>query len=339
MRLLVTGGAGYIGTHTCVALQEAGYEVAVLDNFSNSSPEALARVRALTGAPVPCYPADLLDAPRLEEVLDEARPEAVLHFAALKAVGESVAQPARYYRNNVVGTLNLCDAMARHGVKTLVFSSSATVYGDPEAIPIPETAPLGATNPYGWSKVIVERMLQDLVTADPTWRVASLRYFNPVGAHPSGEIGEAPNGTPTNLFPFITQVLAGRLERLRVFGGDYPTPDGSGVRDYIHVMDLARGHVRALERLQDHQPGDGYEVYNLGTGRGYSVLEVIRAFEQETGRRIPYEIVARRPGDIASCWADPAVAATRLGWTATLDLPAMCRDAWRWQSRAPNGYA
>ncbi len=336
MRILVTGGAGYIGTHTCLVLQQAGHDVAVLDNLANSKREGLTRVEALSGRPLGFYHVDLLDPPEVDRVFREFAPEAVLHFAALKAVGESVQFPAKYYQNNVTGTLNLCAAMDRHAVRTLVFSSSATVYGAPEEIPIREEAPLRATNPYGWSKVMMELILTDLHRADPTWRLSVLRYFNPVGAHQSGTIGEDPTGIPNNLFPYVTQVAVGKLDNLQIFGGDYPTADGTGIRDYIHVVDLAEGHLRALERLD---PNGGHQIYNLGTGRGYSVLDVVRAFERIVGRAIPYEIVDRRSGDVAECYADPGRARTALQWEAGRDLDQMCEDAWRWQSQNPSGYA
>ncbi len=335
MKLLVTGGAGYIGSHTTLVLLQAGHDVTVVDNLSNSSREALRRVEALTGRPVEFHQVDLLDHAGLESVVRAGAFDAVVHFAGLKAVGESVEQPLRYYHNNVTGTITLCEAMARHGVKTIVFSSSATVYGDPHAVPITEDFPLQATNPYGRSKLMIEEILRDLHLADPAWRVAILRYFNPIGAHESGRIGEAPNGTPNNLLPFIAQVAVGRLPELRVYGGDYPTVDGTGVRDYIHVMDLAEGHERALAWLGRHA---GVHVYNLGTGRGYSVLEMVAAFERASGHRVPYRIVARRAGDIAACYADPARAGRDLGWVATRDVAAMCQDAWRWQADNPVGY-
>ena len=335
MRILVTGGAGYIGTHTCVELLAAGHELTVIDNLVNSKEEALRRVEAIAGRSVTFHREDLLDRPALDRVIAESRPEAVIHFAALKAVGESVSQPVRYYTNNVTGTLNLCASMAEHGVKTLLFSSSATVYGMPEEVPIREEAPLRSTNPYGWSKVMMEQVLQDVHGADPAWRVGILRYFNPVGAHASGTIGEDPTGVPNNLFPYVTQVAVGKLDRVRIYGGDYSTPDGTGVRDYIHVEDLAVGHVRALDRLV---ATGGVQVCNLGTGRGYSVLEVLAAFERVVGRPIPHEIVARRPGDVAECYADPGRARMLLGWEARHDLDRMCADAWRWQSANPTGY-
>ncbi|MCB9138421.1 MAG: UDP-glucose 4-epimerase GalE [Caldilineaceae bacterium] len=336
MRILVTGGAGYIGSHTCVELLNAGHTVIVVDNLSNSSAEALRRVEELTGEPVIFYQTDLLDQAGLAQIFAENAIDAVIHFAALKAVGESVAEPLRYYRNNITGTLNLLDAMQAHDVKTLVFSSSCTVYGVTEDMPLTEDAPLGAINPYGWSKFMMEQILRDLYIADPEWRIALLRYFNPVGAHPSGRIGEDPFGIPNNLFPYITQVAVGKRERLSIFGSDYPTPDGTGIRDYIHVVDLALGHLKALEKLSE---GPGIEAYNLGTGQGSSVLEVVAAFEQASGQAVPYQIVARRPGDAAVSYADPAKAEAELGWRAVRDLSVMCADAWRWQAMNPAGYA
>ena len=335
MRVLVTGGAGYIGSHTCLVLLEAGHDVVVADNLSNSKEESLRRVRALTGRPLTFHRVDLLNRHGLDEVFRREPVDAVLHFAGLKAVGESVAQPLRYFHNNVTGTLILCEVMAHHGVKTLVFSSSATVYGDPHTVPITEDFPLSATNPYGRSKLMIEEILRDLQRADPEWRIAILRYFNPVGAHASGQIGEDPNGIPNNLLPYIAQVAVGRLPELTIHGTDYPTPDGTGVRDYIHVMDLAAGHERALERLKTQA---GVITYNLGTGRGRSVLEMVAAFERASGRKLPYRSAPRRPGDVAACWADPGLARAELGWTAHRDVDEMCADAWRWQSANPSGY-
>jgi UDP-glucose 4-epimerase len=335
--ILVTGGAGYIGSHTCVELLAAGHELVVLDNFSNSRPESLQRVQRITGRTLRLVEGDVRDRHTLAALLRTFPIEAVIHFAGLKAVGESVQQPLAYYDNNVTGSVALCECMAAAGVKTLVFSSSATVYGDPTTVPIREDFPLGGTtNPYGRSKLMVEDMLRDLAHADAAWRIALLRYFNPVGAHASGLIGEDPNGPPNNLMPFVSQVAVGRRAELSVFGGDYPTPDGTGVRDYIHVVDLALGHLAALRRLQQHA---GLLTVNLGTGRGYSVLEMVRAFEATSGRPVPYRIVGRRAGDIASCYADPALAERLLGWRAERDLADMCRDAWHWQSLNPNGYA
>lgn len=335
MRVLVTGGAGYIGSHTCVELLQAGWEVTVVDNLSNSREESLRRVRELTGRELSFAKVDLLDRERLREVFRRASFDAVIHFAGLKAVGESVTIPLRYYHNNVTGTLVLCEVMAEHGVRDLVFSSSATVYGDPHAVPIREDFPLGATNPYGRSKLMIEEILRDLYRAEAAWNIALLRYFNPVGAHPSGRIGEDPNGIPNNLLPYLSQVAVGKLPELRVFGDDYPTPDGTGVRDYLHVVDLAVGHLKALEKLRTNP---GAEVWNLGTGRGYSVLEMVAAFDRAVGRRIPYRVVDRRPGDIAVCYADPTKAAVELGWTASRGLEEMVADTWRWQAANPEGY-
>ena len=336
MRVLVTGGAGYIGSHACVELLEAGHSVTVVDNLCNSKEESLRRVREITGRDLDLVRADLRDGAALDALLEGRRFDAVIHFAGLKAVGESVQRPIDYYENNVGGTLSLCRALTKAGVRNLVFSSSATVYGDPASVPIREDFPLAATNPYGRSKRFIEEILKDLHVADPTWNLVLLRYFNPVGAHPSGRIGEDPGGIPNNLMPFVAQVAVGKLPRLRVFGDDYPTPDGTGVRDYIHVVDLARGHLAALEKLRE---APGVVVYNLGTGRGYSVLEMVAAFERASGRPIPYEIVARRPGDIATCYADPTLAREELGWQAELGIDAMVTDTWRWQSRNPNGYS
>jgi UDP-glucose 4-epimerase len=335
MRVLVTGGAGYIGSHTCLELLQAGIHVVVLDNLCNSREESLRRVGEITGQGVGFFEVDLRDRETLGEIFSQGRFDAVIHFAGLKAVGESVTQPLEYYDNNVRGTLTLCQVMAEAGVRNLVFSSSATVYGDPVTVPIREDFPVGATNPYGRSKLFIEEILRDLHVSDPRWNIALLRYFNPVGAHESGRIGEDPNGIPNNLMPYIAQVAVGRLQRLRVFGNDYPTPDGTGVRDYIHVVDLARGHLAALHKLQE---APGVVTYNLGTGRGYSVLEVIAAFERASGRSIPYDIVERRPGDIACCYADPSLARDELGWSAEYDLERMVADAWRWQSQNPDGY-
>jgi UDP-glucose 4-epimerase len=335
MRVLVTGGAGYIGSHTALVLLEAGHDVAVVDNLSNGSVEAVRRVADLAGRPLSFHDTDLRDRAALAAVFRRERPEAVLHFAGLKAVGESVAQPLRYYDNNVTGSVVLFEIMEEHAVRTLVFSSSATVYGDPHTVPIAEDFPLAAVNPYGRTKLIIEGMLRDLHDTDPRWRIAVLRYFNPVGAHPSGRIGEDPRGEPNNLLPFVAQVAVGRRPSLRIFGRDYPTVDGTGVRDYIHVLDLAVGHLRALDRLAE---GPGVITYNLGTGRGHSVLEVVAAFERASGRPVPHTFEPRRPGDVAACWADPTRAGRELGWTAERDLDAMCADAWRWQSANPDGY-
>lgn len=335
MRVLVTGGAGYIGSHTCVELLAAGWDVTVVDNFSNSHPESLRRVERITGKQLQVEEADIRDPQQMRAVFGRKPIDAVVHFAGLKAVGESVAQPMRYYQNNVQGTLTLCEAMQAAGVWRLVFSSSATVYGDPHTVPIREDFPLSATNPYGRSKLMIEEILGDFGRADPRWRIALLRYFNPVGAHESGLIGEDPNGLPNNLMPYISQVAVGKLEQLSVFGSDYPTPDGTGVRDYIHVVDLALGHLRALDKLQSQE---GVVAYNLGTGQGYSVLEMVRAFEAASGRSVPYRLVDRRPGDVASCFADPSFAAAELNWRAERGLPEMTRDSWRWQRENPNGY-
>jgi UDP-glucose 4-epimerase len=334
-RLLVTGGAGYIGSHTAVALLEAGHEVVSLDNYSNSSPRALERVQRIAGRPLATVEGDIRDGALLTRLFTQHAFDGVIHFAALKAVGESVAKPLAYYDNNVGGTLALLQAMQAAGVRRLVFSSSATVYGAPEALPITEAAPIRTTNPYGATKAMVEQVLRDLAAADSRWSVVSLRYFNPIGAHPSGEIGEDPNDIPNNLFPCVCQVAARRRERLAVFGDDWPTPDGTGVRDYLHVVDLAAGHLRAFDYAQRVR---GFVPVNLGTGRGVSVLELVRAFEAATGQTIPYSIVARRPGDIASCWADPSEAARLLGWRAELGIEQACADGWRWQERNPDGY-
>ena len=330
--ILVTGGAGYIGSHTCVELLDAGYDLIVIDNFSNSKPAVLDRVRQISGRAPVFVEADIRDRGALRDVFRAQRIDAVIHFAGLKAVGESVAQPLRYYDNNLSGSLTLFEVMAESGVKTMVFSSSATVYGDPRSVPIREDFPLSATNPYGRSKLMLEDILRDLSHADESWRIALLRYFNPVGAHASGMIGEDPSGIPNNLMPYITQVAIGKLPQLSVFGGDYPTPDGTGVRDYIHVVDLARGHLAALTALDGGKPG--VMTVNLGTGKGYSVLEMIRAFELASARPIPYRITARRPGDVAQCYADAALAESLLGWRAEHGLDAMCRDSWRWQEWA-----
>lgn len=333
--ILVTGGAGYIGSHTVVELLQAGHEVVVVDNFSNSSPVSLERVTRITGRQVQVVEADIRNRSALDEAFSRFRPAAVIHFAGLKAVGESVAQPLRYYDNNVAGTVTLCEAMLAAGCRTLVFSSSATVYGDPQQLPLREDAPTGATNPYGRSKLMIEEILRDLQVADPQWRIALLRYFNPVGAHESGLIGEDPQGPPNNLFPFITQVAIGQRPELAVFGDDWPTVDGTGVRDYIHVVDLALGHLRALDYLEKEP---GLVTVNLGTGQGYSVLEMVRTFARVNNCQVPYQIVARRPGDIAACWADPGYAKQLLGWQAERGLEEMCRDGWRWQQQNPQGY-
>lgn len=334
-KILVTGASGYIGSHTCVELLQAGFDVIGLDNLSNSSPKAIARIGQITGKTLPFHQADVRDRAALDDVLRQHAIDAVIHFAGLKAVGESVAKPLLYFDNNVAGTVTLLEALSDANVKRIVFSSSATVYGDPESVPISESARLSATNPYGRSKLMVEEILNDLVRADPEWRAGILRYFNPVGAHESGLIGEDPRGTPNNLMPFVAQVAIGRRERLAVFGNDYPTPDGTGVRDYIHVVDLARGHVAALDRLFSR--GGAFTV-NLGTGQGYSVLEAVRAFEKTSERTVRYEIVPRRPGDIASCYASPVAAHELLGWRAEKCLDDMCADHWRWQKMNPEGY-
>ncbi|MHB1666762.1 MAG: UDP-glucose 4-epimerase GalE [Thiomonas sp.] len=333
--ILVTGGAGYIGSHTCVALIEAGYTPLVVDNLCNSSAESLARVERITGVRPVFIQADIRDAAALDGAFAAHDIQAVIHFAGLKAVGESVDKPLSYYDNNVGGTVVLLQAMQRAGVRNIIFSSSATVYGDPASVPIREDFPLSATNAYGRSKLMIEEILGDLHRAEPQWRIARLRYFNPVGAHESGLIGEDPRGIPNNLMPYVTQVAVGRLPRLRIFGGDWPTVDGTGVRDYIHVMDLAEGHVAALRHLLAH---DGMFTVNLGTGQGYSVLQMVQAFGRSIGRELPYEIVARRPGDIAECWADPAAAEQLLGWKTRRGLDAICADAWRWQQGNPQGY-
>ncbi len=327
--ILITGGTGFIGSHTCVALAQAGHEFLILDNLSNSRADVLDRLASLCGRRPAFIEGDVRDAATLDRVFAGHRIAAVIHFAALKAVGESVAQPLAYYDNNVGGTLKLLEAMKRASVRTMVFSSSATVYGDPASVPIREDFPLTATNPYGWTKLMMERMLADLAAAEPGWRIARLRYFNPVGAHESGRIGEDPSGVPNNLMPYVAQVATGQRAELQVFGGDWPTPDGTGMRDYIHVMDLAEGHVAALDYLARQT---GLLTLNLGTGRGISVLDLVRAFEQASGRTVPYRIVGRRAGDVAACWADPALAEQLLGWRTKRDLAQMCADAWRWQS-------
>jgi len=335
MKILVTGGAGYIGSHTCVLLLEAGYEIAVVDNLSNSSEESLRRIKKITGRDFNFYKIDLLDTEGLEEVFKSEKFDAVIHFAGLKAVGESVSVPLKYYHNNITGTINLCELMQKYGVKKIVFSSSATVYGDPASVPIKEDFPLSATNPYGQTKLMIEYILKDIHTADNDWDIAILRYFNPVGAHKSGLIGEDPNDIPNNLVPYISQVAVGKLECLSVFGNDYNTPDGTGVRDYIHVVDLADGHLKALDKIKNKS---GVVIYNLVTGKGYSVLEMVHAFEKACGKPINYKIAPRRPGDIAMCYADPALAAAEIGFEAKLGLDDMCIDTWRWQSSNPNGY-
>ena len=335
MSILVTGGAGYIGSHTCVELLDAGFDVVVVDNFSNSSKVSLDRVETITGKKFGFYQVDLRDIKSLREVFEKESIQSVIHFAALKAVGESVEVPLAYYVNNLTGTLNLCEMMVEFGVNNIVFSSSATVYGDPESIPIREDFSIHPTNPYGHTKSMIEQILIDIQAANPHWNVVILRYFNPVGAHSSGLIGESPNGIPNNLMPFISQVAVGRLDKLLIFGDDYSTMDGTGVRDYIHVVDLAKGHLAALDRIA-HQPG--CEIYNLGTGRGYSVMEVLNAFSTASGKDIPYEIVGRRAGDIAISYADPTKANQELNWNAEHGIDRMCEDTWKWQSMNPNGY-
>jgi len=335
-RILLTGGAGYIGSHTAVALAERGHQPYLVDNFSNSSPAVLSRLEKITGAGIPCERLDIRDESALGGLLTRSDFDAVIHFAALKAVGESCAEPLRYFDNNISGTIALLKAMQRSGVMRLVFSSSATVYGEPDAVPIPESAPLRVTNPYGRTKLVMEELIGDVAAADSRFAATILRYFNPVGAHPSGLIGEDPRGVPNNLMPYVCQVATGRRPYLQVFGSDYPTKDGTGVRDYIHVLDLARAHVAAVEHQL--QQGCG-EILNLGTGRGYSVLELVQAFERASGRTIPLQLVGRRPGDVAACFADPRRAQTVLGWQAEYDLEQMCADAWRWQKDNPFGYA
>lgn len=336
MRILVTGGAGYIGSHTCLELLNQDHEVVVFDNLSNSSEESLRRVKKLTGKDIVFYKADMLDRDALESIFEKEKIDAVIHFAGLKAVGESVAKPLEYYYNNITGTLVLCDVMRKHGVKKIIFSSSATVYGDPAFVPITEDCPKGqCTNPYGQTKSMLEQILTDIQKADPEWTVILLRYFNPVGAHESGMIGEDPAGIPNNLTPYITQVAVGKLKEVGVFGDDYDTPDGTGVRDYIHVMDLADGHVKALKKFEDTP---AVYIYNLGTGHGYSVLDMIHAFSRAVGKEIPYVIRPRRAGDIATCYADAAKAKKELGWEAKRGIDDMCADGWRWQSMNPNGY-
>ena len=341
-KVLVTGGVGYIGSHTCIELIAAGYDVVVYDNLSNSNSEALKRTEQLAGKEIEFIEGDVLDSKLLKQVFEKHEFFGVIHFAGLKAVGESVAQPLRYYKNNVTGTLELLEVMQAHNVKNFVFSSSATVYGDPEILPIPETALRSCTNPYGQSKLTVEYILQDLATADPSWNIACLRYFNPVGAHSSGLIGEDPNGIPNNLMPYISQVAVGKLERLSVFGSDYDTTDGTGVRDFIHVVDLAKGHVAALDYLMQNQSqseqGLGFEAINLGTGNGSSVLQLVEAFEKVTDQSVPYQLVDRRPGDIAACYASADKAKALLDWQAELTIEDMCKDTWHWQSQNPNGY-
>ena len=335
MTILVTGGAGYIGSHTCVELLNDDHKVIVVDNLDNSKEEAVHRISGITGRAVTFYEEDLLDADVVHEIFSKHDIDAVIHFAGYKAVGESVEKPLSYYQNNLISTFNLCEAMREHEVYNLVFSSSATVYGDPETVPITEDSPLQTVNPYGRTKLFIEEILRDLNTSDDRWNIALLRYFNPVGAHESGRIGEDPNDIPNNLMPYITQVAVGKLEQLSVFGDDYDTHDGTGVRDYIHVVDLAIGHLKALEKLQKNP---GVVTYNLGTGQGYSVLDVVKAFAKASGQDVPYKITDRRPGDAAKVYADPSKAESELGWTAERNLEDMCRDSWRWQSQNPEGY-
>lgn len=337
MNILVTGGAGFIGSHTVVELLQAGHTVAVLDNLCNSSEESLRRAEAITGKKVNFYKGDILDRGMLEDIFSaKEKVDAVIHLAGLKAVGESVQKPWEYYENNIAGTLTLIDVMRKHNVKNIIFSSSATVYGDPAVIPITEQCPKGqCTNPYGWTKSMLEQILSDVQHADPQWNVILLRYFNPIGAHKSGTMGENPNGVPNNLMPYITQVAVGKLPQLSVFGNDYDTPDGTGVRDYIHVVDLAVGHVKALKKVQEKA---GLKIYNLGTGVGYSVLDIVKNFEEATGVKIPYVIKERRAGDIAACYADASLAKEELGWEAQYGIKEMCEDSWRWQKNNPNGY-
>ena len=336
MKILVTGGAGYIGSHTCVELLEAGYDVVVVDNLYNASEKSIERVKEITGKDLTFYQADILDEEALDKIFDKEKVDGVIHFAGLKAVGESVAKPLEYYKNNITGTLILCEVMRKHNVKNIIFSSSATVYGDPAFIPITEECPKGTpTNPYGWTKSMIEQILTDFHTADKDWNVILLRYFNPIGAHKSGKIGEDPKGIPNNLLPYVAQVAIGKLERLGVFGDDYDTPDGTGVRDYIHVVDLARGHVKAIDKIKENP---GVKIYNLGTGKGYSVLDIVKAFGKACGHEIPYVIKERRPGDIATCYSDASLAKKELGWEAEYGIEEMCADSWNWQKTNPNGY-
>lgn len=335
MAILVTGGAGYIGSHTCVELLDAGYDIVVLDNFSNSKPESLRRIKEITNKDFKFYEVDLLDKSALEKIFAENHIEAVIHFAGLKAVGESVSIPLRYYHNNITGSLILCEVMQKYDVKKMVFSSSATVYGMHNVSPLTEDLPLSTTNPYGSTKLMIEQILRDVYISDQSWSISLLRYFNPIGAHESGKIGEDPSGIPNNLMPYITQVAIGKREKLMVYGNDYDTHDGTGVRDYIHVVDLAKGHLKALEKVMETE---GVEAYNLGTGTGYSVLDVLHNLEKAAGVQVPYVIAERRPGDIGTCYADPTKAWNELGWKAEKNLEDMCRDAWNWQKNNPNGY-
>ena len=335
-KILVTGGAGFIGSHTCVELLDSGYEVVVVDNLCNSSKESLKRVEKITGKSVKFYEADIADKDAMNKVFEENDISCVIHFAGLKAVGESVQKPLEYYQNNISGTLNMCEVMRNHGVKNIIFSSSATVYGDPASVPITEKFPKGqCTNPYGWTKSMLEQILTDIQFADKEWNVILLRYFNPIGAHKSGLIGEDPNGIPNNLMPYVMKVAIGQLPQVNVFGNDYPTPDGTGVRDYIHVVDLAKGHVKAIEKIEENP---GVKIYNLGTGKGYSVLDVINNVSKAVGKEIPYVIAERRAGDSAECYADPALAKEELGWEAQYGMKEMCEDSWNWQQKNPNGY-
>ena len=336
MKVLLSGGAGYIGSHTAIELRSAGHDVVIVDNFSNSKPEVLRRLEKITGAPFAFHCADVCDKAAMDKIFAEEKPEAIIHFAGYKAVGESVEKPLEYYRNNLDSTLTLLELMRKYGVHNIVFSSSATVYGAPDSVPINESAAVGrCTNPYGWTKYMIEIILKDTCKADPALSAVLLRYFNPIGAHESGPIGEDPQGIPNNLMPYITQVASGRLEKLHIFGNDYDTPDGTGVRDYIHVVDLARGHVCAIKYAAENK---GADVINLGTGKGYSVLEMVKTFSEVSGVNIPYEINARRAGDIAECYADPTKAKEKLGWVAEKNLRDMCRDSWRWQKNNPHGY-
>ena len=335
-KILVTGGAGFIGSHTCVELLDSGYEVVVVDNLCNSSKESLKRVEKITGKSVKFCEADIADKDAMNKVFEENDISCVIHFAGLKAVGESVQKPLEYYQNNISGTLNMCEVMRNHGVKNIIFSSSATVYGDPASVPITEKFPKGqCANPYGWTKSMLEQILTDIQFADKEWNVILLRYFNPIGAHKSGLIGEDPNGIPNNLMPYVMKVAIGQLPQVNVFGNDYPTPDGTGVRDYIHVVDLAKGHVKAIEKIEENP---GVKIYNLGTGKGYSVLDVINNVSKAVGKEIPYVIAERRAGDIAECYADPALAKEELGWEAQYGMKEMCEDSWNWQQKNPNGY-
>ena len=335
MNILITGGAGYIGSHACLEFLNAGHQITVVDNLSNSKLESLKRVERITGKQIQFYETDILERVKLNEIFSKNKFDAVIHFAGLKAVGESTKKPLEYFQNNVCGTINLCEIMKKHDVKNIIFSSSATVYGDPESVPIAEAFPLSATNPYGRSKLMIEEILRDLYRSDEKWNVVLLRYFNPVGAHKSGKIGENPNGIPNNLMPYISQVAIGKRKNLQIFGDDYPTKDGTGVRDYIHVVDLAVGHLKALRKIKDNS---GLKIYNLGTGNGYSVLEMVKAFEKDSHRKIDYKIIARRSGDIAECFADVSLANKELNWKAKRNIDEMCADAWRWQSKNLNGY-